>query len=141
MYLLAGGLPALFLSALCLNFGQATVWALGNTSGKEQLEALLLALVFAFGVFGTVSGWLAFFAVGISSLVGRAVHSFFIIGGVVAALLFEWQSLQIKGVLFSSTLVVVGPAIVGVCLIFHLWRNTQPVIQAGLPQKRGSPLI
>src|SRR5450759_1752399 len=94
LYLLVGGLPALFLSVLCLTFGQDTVWAISHTAGTEQIESVILALVFAFGVLGTVSGWLAFFAVDTSSVTGRTVHPLFISGGVGAAVLFEWQAEQ-----------------------------------------------
>jgi hypothetical protein len=122
-YLLAGGLPSLVLAVLCLNFGQATVWAISHTNGSEQIEAVMVTLVFTFGILGTVSGWLAFFAVGTSSVIGRAVHSFFISGGVVAAALFEWQTLQIKGVSLSASLPIIGPAVVGCCLLYHLWQG------------------
>src|SRR5450759_1741479 len=94
LYLLVGGLPALFLSVLCLTFGQDTVWAISHTAGTEQTESVILALVFAFGVVGTVSGWLAFFADDTSSVTGRTVHPLFISGGVGAAVLFEWQAEQ-----------------------------------------------
>lgn len=94
LYLLVGGLPALFLSVLCLTFGQDTVWAISHTAGTEQTESVILALVFAFGVLGTVSGWLAFFAVDTSSVTGRTVHPLFISSGVGAAVLFEWQAEQ-----------------------------------------------
>ncbi len=123
LYILVGGLPAHFLSVFCLIFGQDAVWAISHTDGTERVQAVILTLVFALGILGTLSGWFAFFSVGTSSVIGRTVHSIFISGGVVATALFEWDTLQIKGVAVSSSLVIIGPAIVGCCLLFHLWRN------------------
>jgi hypothetical protein len=121
IYLLAGGLPALYLAALCAVFLPATFWAAHTPGQSNRLQAALTTGVLVVAILGTVSGWLVFFAIGTRSKRLRIIHYFALSGGILAA------------VFFVSTLPVItplnfifgaAPACVGCCLLFHLSRAT-----------------
>jgi hypothetical protein len=122
IYFLVGGLPALYLSLLCVVFSPAEIRAVADPNEPNRAEAMVSVVVFALAVVGTGSGALAFFGVGTNTPRGRVAHSLCIGGGMVAAALFAWETLQVVGVSLTTALFPIVPAIVGVCLLFHMWR-------------------
>jgi hypothetical protein len=133
VYLLMGGIPALYLAALCAVFFPSTFWAVTHTPDvQNQPEALFALLVLALAILGTFSGWLVFFAVGTSSRAGRVLHYIAIGGGIFAAVAFVFSLPVITP---SNFLLVAAPTFVGCCLLFHLWRAAQPIIPPNLAHK------
>jgi hypothetical protein len=123
VYLLAGGIPALCLAALCLVFLPSTFWAAHTSYETNHLEATLTTVLFVVAILGTVSGWLTFFAIGIRSKTGRIIHYLALSGGISAAvfLLFTLPVITLDNFVFGA-----APAFVGCCLLFHLSRTVQP---------------
>jgi hypothetical protein len=122
VYLLAGGIPALCLAALCLVFLPSTFWAAHTPYITNHLEATLTTVLFVVAILGTVSGWLTFFAIGIHSKTGRIVHYLALSGGIFAAVffLFTLPVITLDNFIFGA-----APAIVGCCLLFHLSRTAK----------------
>jgi len=124
VYLLVGGVPALYLAVLCAVFFPSTFWAAHTPEVPDRPEAMFAILVLALALLGTLSGWLAFFALGTSSRVGRVLHYIAIGGGIFAAV-FLLFSLPV--ITPSNFLLGAGPTLVGCCLLFHLSRVAQPI--------------
>ena len=129
VYFIIGGLPALVLAVLCAIFGVATFWAVLNTAGDEKISAILISAVFGAGVAGAVSGWLAFFGVGLRSKTACVTHTLFLLGGIGAAIFYAIQLAKIEGQPVLVVMFPLFPAAVGACLIFHIWSSFSKAIQ------------
>ena len=123
VYLLAGGIPALCLAALCVVFLPSTFWATHTPYVPNHLEAMVTTVLFVVAILGTVSGCLTFFAIGIRSKTGRIIHYLALSGGIFAAVffLFTLPVITLENFVFGA-----APAFVGCCLLFHLSRIAQP---------------
>ena len=122
VYLIAGGIPALCLAALCVVFLPSTFWAAYTPVLPNHLKAALTAALLIVAILGTVSGWLTFFAIGTRSKTGRIIHYFALSGGIFAAAfyLFSLPAITPINFIFGA-----APAFVGCCLLFHLSRTTR----------------
>ena len=121
VYLLIGGIPTLYLAALCAVFLPATFWAAHTPGQSHRLEAGLTTVVFVVAILGTISGWLVFFAIGTRSKTGRIIHYLALSGGILALACFEFSLPVITLVNF---VLGAAPAFVGCCLLFHLSRTS-----------------
>jgi len=118
VYLLVGGLPALFFSALCIMFGLDSRWTISRMSGTELAETIATLFAFVLAVVATASGWLAFFGIGISTGAGRKVHAICISCGSLAGFFIAWQTIEFRVI----PLIAITLALVGLCLLCHLQR-------------------
>ncbi|MBL8481345.1 MAG: hypothetical protein JNJ60_04055 [Rhodocyclaceae bacterium] len=135
-YLAFGGIPALGLAVLCVVFFPGTFRTMGSPDLAIQSDGVFGALILSLAILGTVSGWLAFFAIGTNSAIGRVLHYAAIAGGIFAASYFLFTLPVITS---TSVLLAMGPVFVGCCLLFHISRIAQPINPPGLRDEAAQP--
>jgi len=130
LYLVAGGLPALYLALLAFMYLVPSIGTLVQGAPANPEFVLSYVVWPGMGLAAVISGWLCFFTVGTSSSRGRLFHTVLISAGMVSALLLAW-GMRSSG----APGIAVAPAVVGACLLFHLWRSAaQPAVPGDGPR-------